>query len=449
MRYRVPANFFRHHLFAVSLLALGVFAAPSPFQPVAVAQTNISGDIAGTVTDPSAAAIVGASVTLVNKSTGAKKVVKSGAHGEYRIPLLQPGDYDLSVSAAGFEGARTTVTIGPNQVASGDVKLTIGKATTVVDVAASEPLLHTEDAQISTSFSMEQIQALPNPGNDLTFIAQTSPGAVMNTQGGYGNFSVFGLPATSNTFTVNGGYYNDPFLNLNNSGATNLLLGNNDIADVTVTSNAYDAAFGGLGGAQINEISRSGGNGFHGNASYWWNGRVLNANDWFNNASTPVTPREFDNVNQWAGAVGGPIIKDKLFWFVNTEGLRVILPSRNVAYAPTPALQAAITSTDPTAGAAFPLALPFGNLASNGNLDEVAQYNAAFGAFNNAPGIGTAQVMPVCPAPPAAPTPNCTTYDPNSFEYFNGVASNFTHEWLITARVDDKIGANDSAFVHF
>ncbi len=94
----------------------------------------------------------------------------------------------------------------------------------------------------------------------------------MNTQGGYGNFSVFGLPATSNTFTVNGGYENDPFLNLNNSGATNLLLGNNDIADVTVTSNAYDAAFGGLGGAQITK--------FHGRAAtdstatrrYWWNG---------------------------------------------------------------------------------------------------------------------------------------------------------------------------------
>ena len=445
----MPTNFLRHRLLSASLLALGVFVAASSFQPKAFAQTNISGDIAGTVSDPSGATIVGASVTLTNKDTGARKTVSSGAHGEYRIPLLQPGDYDLSVAATGFQGAKTTITVQANQIASGDMKLTIGKATTVVNVEETQPLLHTEDAQISTSFSMEQIQALPNPGNDLTFIAQTSPGAVMNTQGGYGNFSVFGLPATSNTFTVNGGYYNDPFLNLNNSGATNLLLGNNDIADVTVTANAYDAAFGGLGGAQINEISRSGANGFHGNASYWWNGRAMNANDWFNNASTPLTPREFDNVNQWAGGVGGPIIKDKLFWFVNTEGLRVILPSRSIAYAPTPALQAAITSSDPAAAAAFPLTLPFGNLAGNGNSDEAAQYNTAFATFNNAPGINTAQVMPVCPPPSQPQIPNCTTYDAGSFEYFNGVATNFTHEWLITARVDYKIGANDSAFVHF
>ena len=137
-------------------------------------------------------------------------------------------------------------------------------------MTAIESLLHTDNAQMSTTFDMESVQQLPNPGNDLTFVAQTSPGAVMNTQSGYGNFSVYGLPGTSNTFTVNGGYENDPYLNVNNSGATNLLLGNNDISQVSVITNAYDAAFGGLGGAQVNQISRSGTNHFHGNASYWW-----------------------------------------------------------------------------------------------------------------------------------------------------------------------------------
>ena len=91
-----------------------------------------------------------------------------------------------------------------------------------VEVSAGEvPLIHVDDAQISSTFTMEQVENLPNPGNDLTFVAQTAPGSVMNTQGGYGNFSSFGLPGTANTF-VNGGYYNDPFLNVNNSGATNL-----------------------------------------------------------------------------------------------------------------------------------------------------------------------------------------------------------------------------------
>ena len=110
----------------------------------------------------------------------------------------------------------------------------------------------------------------------------------MNTQGGYGNFSAFGLPATSNTFTVNGGYENDPFLNVNNSGATNLLLGNNDVSDVSVVSNAYQVEYGGLGGAQINETTRSGSNKFHGNAVYWWNGRALNANSYFHKQNDPI-----------------------------------------------------------------------------------------------------------------------------------------------------------------
>ena len=126
------------------------------------------------------------------------------------------------------------------------------------------------------------MQNLPNPGGDLTFVAQTTPGAVMNTQGGYGNFSTNGLPGTSNTFTVNGGYEGDPYLNLNNSGATNLLLGSNDIDQVTVTTNGFDASFGGLGGAQVNQISRSGGNQWHGNLDYLWNGAAMNANSWFN-----------------------------------------------------------------------------------------------------------------------------------------------------------------------
>src|ERR1039457_4641228 len=87
--------------------------------------------------------------------------------------------------------------------------------------------VQTENGDIATTIVAEQLANLPNPGNDLSFVAQLAPGAVRNTQGGYGNFEVFGLPATSNVFTYNGQYDNDPFLNLNNSGATNLLLGQN------------------------------------------------------------------------------------------------------------------------------------------------------------------------------------------------------------------------------
>jgi len=228
-------------------------------------------------------------------------------------------------------------------------------------------------------FDLQQIQSLPNPGNDLTFVAQTTPGAVMNTQGGYGNFSVNGLPGTSNTFTVNGGYEGDPYLNLNNSGATNLLLGNNDVDTVTVITNSYDAAFGGLGGAQVNEISRSGGNKWHGNLTYWWNGRAMNANSYFNKQLG--SPRNFDNANQWAAAIGGPIKKDKIFGFIDTEGIRVIIPVDQIAYGPSPAFQSAILGP---AGSADPSLAPYGNLADNGNSAEAPVYQSIFNYYNNA-----------------------------------------------------------------
>ncbi len=234
----------RKFIFALSLALLAVLMLPGSLK----AQSNISGDLVGTVTDPSGAAVPNAKVTVTNAANGQVKVTASGSAGEFRVPLLSPGAYKVSVTAPGFETTDLDASVSAGTVSPLNVKLTVGASSTTVQVTGTDiQVLHTDDAQISTTFSLSQIQNMPNPGNDLTFVAQTAPGAVMNTQGGYGNFSVFGLPATSNTFTVNGGYEGDPYLNLNNSGATNLLLGNNDVDNVTVTTNAYDAAFGGLG----------------------------------------------------------------------------------------------------------------------------------------------------------------------------------------------------------
>jgi hypothetical protein len=300
------------------------------------------------------------------------------------------------------------------------VRLTVGSTSQTVEVTASAPLLHTEAADLSTTFSLQQVQSLPNPGNDLTFVAQTAPGSVMNTGSGYGNFSSFGLPATANTFTINGGYLNDPFLNVNNSGATNLLLGNNDVSDVTVTSNAYNASFGGLGGAQINEISRSGSNKFHGNAAYWWNGSVLNANNFFNNQTD--TKKPFDNVNQWSAAIGGPIRKDKTFFFYNYEGLRLVLPTSDSVYAPDDSYQAQTLA----------------NLQANGHADEIAGYQNIFNLYNNAPGRANAVVS----------TPDSAAGGYGTV-LFRGQSGNFTHEWLMTGRVDNTFSEKDHLFVHF
>ncbi len=332
------------------------------------AQSLISGDVVGVVTDQSGAIVPNATVTVTSKATGEAHAATTNSSGSYRVPLLKPGDYTIVVTAPGFEQASVPVAVSASTTATADVKLTVGSASQTVEVTATAPLLHTEAADLSTTFSQQQVQSLPNPGNDLTFVAQTAPGSVMNTGSGYGNFSSFGLPATSNTFTINGGYLNDPFLNVNNSGASNLLLGNNDVSDVTVVSNAYNASFGGLGGAQINEISRSGSNKFHGNAAYWWNGSSLNANDFFLNQTG--TPKNFDNVNQWAAAIGGPIRKDKTFFFFNYEGLRLVLPTSANVYAPDASYEAQTLA----------------NLVANGHSDEVAGYTEYLQPVRQCPG---------------------------------------------------------------
>jgi hypothetical protein len=398
--------------------------------PVVRAQSNISGDIVGTVTDSSGAILPGAQVKVTSNATGQVKSVTTDKTGSYRVPLLSPGRYKVSATAPGFETSTANADVSIGEITQVSISLTIGKASTTIEVSAGEfQTLHTEDAQISTSFSLEQLRELPNPGGDLTFVAQTTPGAVMNTQGGYGNFSINGLPGTSNTFTVNGGYEGDPYLNLNNSGATNLLLGQNDIDTVTVTTNSYDAAFGGLGGAQVNEITRSGGNQWHGNLLYLWNGRIMNANSWFNKCTSCGynSPRNFDNANQWAASVGGPLKKNKIFGFIDTEGIRVVIPVRGPVYAPSPNYQAAILGAATTNSYA-----PYGNLAANGLSSEAPVYNKIFSYYNNAPNFAAGSVDPA---------------DPGSW-IFNGQATNFAQEWLVNDRLDVDISEKGHLFIH-
>ncbi len=288
--------------------------------PAAHAQSMLSGDIAGTVLDPSGAAVVGATVKVVSQETGASSAVTTSATGAYRISLLQPGTYTLTASATGFAVGSTNVTVAVGQITTQNLTLSLGAASETVEVNATTQLLQTDSAQLSTTVTLEQLQDIPNPGSDITYTAQAKPGVVMNTGAnsatgalGYGNFSAFGLPGVSNNFTMNGMEENDPFLNLNNSGPSNLLLGLNDVQESDVVTNAYEVEYGTLGGVQLNSISRAGSDKFHGNLIWSWNGRSMNANNWYNKNplySGSGVARPFSNFNQWAGALGGPIKKN-------------------------------------------------------------------------------------------------------------------------------------------
>jgi len=411
----------------------------------AAGQSLVSGDVTGIITDPSGAIVPNATVTLRNNGTGQTQTTATNNSGVYRFSLLPPGQYTVGASASGFQNVQKTVTVAVGQATSFNLQLPVGASNQTVEVTAEAGVLQTENGNISTTFSPEQIQLVPNPGNDLSYIVQTAPGAVMNTQAGYGNSSTFGLPATSNLFTINGMNENDPFLNLNNSGATNLLLGHNDVQEATVVNNGYSAQYGGLAGANVNYVTRSGTNDFHGNATYYWNGRAMNANSWFNKqsqlASGLPNKQPFDNVNQWSAAVGGPIVRDKTFFFVNYEGIRVLLPTSIAVNIPSPQFQAATLAN---IAATQPAQVPF--------------YQQMFSIYNNAPGASSAQNVLAQGTDPAGNVisgPGCGTFTQfgNTSTacglQFRSTAGNFTHEWLLSGRVDQNIGNNDRVFVHF
>jgi hypothetical protein len=398
-------------------------------------QSLVSGDITGIVTDQSGAVVPGASVTLKNNDTGQTQTATTNPSGVYRFSLLSPGQYTVSVSASGFQNVERPVNVAVGQASVLNLQMSVGSASQTVEVTAEGGMVQAQNGNISTTFSPEQVQLVPNPGNDLSYLVQTAPGAVMNTQAGYGNSSTFGLPATSNLFTVNGMNENDPFLNLNNSGATNLLLGQNDVQEVTVVNNGYSAQYGGLAGANVNYVTRSGTNDFHGNANYFWNGRAMNANSWFPKQAEiqnglPNRP-PFVNANQWAAALGGPIVHDKTFFFVDYEGLRVLLPTSTLTQIPSPQFQAATLAN---IGATQPAQLPF--------------YQHMFSLYNSAPGATTAGPLP---GGDLGCDGTLTTFPANTpcAVAFRSTAGNFTHEWLLTARVDQNIGNNDRAYIHF
>jgi len=427
-------NLKRFFFVAFALLVAFAFLQATP----AKAQVT-SGNIVGTVTDPSGAVVPGAQVTLKSSARGNTQSTKTNAGGVYQFFLVEPGAYNITVNATGFAAASRDINVVLGAPTEVSIALSVSGGGTTVTVTEAAPLTQNENGDVATTLSQQQVSQVPNPGNDLSFVAQVAPGVVMNTQGGYGNFSSYGMPGTSNLFTINGMDDNDPFLNLNNSGATNLLLGQNEIQEATVVQNGYSGTFGEFAGANVNYITKSGGNDFHGNAIYYWNGRAMNANDWFKNADGVNRP--FDNVNQWAGSFGGPIKKDKLFFFFNTEGLRVLLPTSSAVFIPTPAFESATISSLVANGLSQSIPFYCTNGLAAPNLPSVCASTAPvpggglgmFNFYNNANGVAGA-----------------TPYVGDSnLETFNSSAGNFTHEWQMAGRGDWNVGPNDRAFLRF
>ena len=418
------------------LVLVGTMTAPS-----LMAQSLVSGDLTGTVTDPSGAVVPNATVTLKNSGTGQTRTSTTSNSGAYRFSLLQPGTYTVSASASNFSKAETTAMINVGQATVADIKLAVGASSTTVEVTSTVPLVQADNADLSTNFDQNVVANAPNGGNDLTYIAQTAPGVNMNTGQGYGNFNTAGLPATSNVFTVNGENQMDPYLNLNNSGATNLMLGKNSVQEATVITNAYGGQYGQQAGAQVSYVTKSGTNAYHGNANYWWTGSSLDANTWFNGLSSPAAPTPFNNNNAWAASVGGPIKKDKLFFFADWEGIRYIVPTTTNIFVPTTdfanATLANLAATDPAS---------------------MALYSKMFSLYQGAPGYsgGTTFNSPGsqdggCLDLAGTTAPNGKTFGglPGQLPCINSYVASPSEpakEWLLTGRVDYNLSDKDHLF---
>ncbi len=316
-----------------------------------------------------------ASVHIVQTDNGSIHNSTSTSSGEYRFPFLNPGDYEVTAESADLIAKPVKLHLLVGQEKSVALKLDVRSVSQTVDVEAPNALLQTENANNVTTYDNHYIENTPVNGGDVTNIAFSTPGIRLNVGGGNTNFNVNGLPFSSVLYTVNGADIVEPY-NLNNkSGTSNNTLGANDVAEAAVITNAYSAQYGREAGAQVNYISKSGSNSFHGNLVENYNSQILNANDYFLNAAG--TPRARAVANQYAASVGGPVIlphianlRDKVNFFVNTEGLRYALPSSTIVSLPTTAFENYVLGNVSAAS------LPY--------------YKQLFSLYNSSPGIGRA-----------------------------------------------------------
>jgi hypothetical protein len=421
-------------------LALILPVLISLFPSQARAQGETTSAIAGEVMDASDAVVPGAIVTVTNHETGLKRSAYTDNAGRFNFPQLKPGTYSVKVQAEGFEPQQNdNVSSGLGQKQIVNFTLKIARSNEVVVVNSEAPLINPADANTSTTLSAPALEDLPNPGGDLTYPLQFSPGALINTAGsgndfvggsnGYGNVEFNGLPALSNGYIVDGLETNDPLTNLNSGLSTNLVLGLNSISEVTVNTLSYSVDQGRYGASQINYVTKSGTNQFHGNLYELWNGSLLNAADYFTNA-TPGNHKPRSTVNHFGGSLGGPIAHDKLFFFFDSEWVRIALPIVTPTIVPNAAFQQYVLQqlplgyTDPVTGLSYPAApqlVPF--------------YQQMFSLYGDTSGTPTALLG--CPI-----TAGCANRQSVSH-------SSDDHEQVQTARVDYNINSRDSAWFRF
>ena len=313
-------------LFGLLILLLSVTA-------LALAQTANTGALTGVVSDPGGAVVGGVTVTVTNESTGDIRTVITTDNGAYTVPLLPPGAYSVVFSKAGFKSSEATaVHINVTETARLDLRLEVGAVTEKVTVTGRTELLQTESSELGGVVTGQMVDNLPLVTRNYTQIVTLSPGIAAEVTnatdlgrgaGGesQGNFRANGAEGLDNNFQMNGVQIND----LQGSGffSGGIAIPNPDtIQEFKVQTGQFDAAYGRSAGANVDVITKSGSNRFHGAVFEFLRNTDLNANDFFRNETGQ--PRGVLNQNQFGFTLGGPIIKDKLLFFGSYQGTRQI-----------------------------------------------------------------------------------------------------------------------------
>jgi hypothetical protein len=357
-----------------------------------------TGTILGRVTDPTGAAVPGVKITVRNQGTGVTKEYTTDASGNYVVSYLIPGSYEVTAEAANFKReVQTGITVEVDQKAVVNLTLQVGAVSEKVEVNAQATLVQTENVEQSEVINTKQMQELPLDIRDYGQLATLQAGTVIAT-GGLGNsysgdnpqatggaVIVNGLTQDANNWQLDGVSNNESFFSII-SVSPSL----DAIQEFKVTTNDYSAEFGRAGGANVQAQIKSGTNQFHGGLFEFLRNDKLAANTFFNNASdTPRTPYK---QNQFGGFLGGPIIKNKTFFFVDTELLRTREDDTGIITIPTTLQRQGIftepgqpTIYDPMSGAPFP-----NNTVPSTRMDPAAANIMALFPSPNIPGAGLA-----------------------------------------------------------
>jgi hypothetical protein len=406
-----------------------------------LAQGQELGGIVGGVMDQKGASIEGAKITVTNAGTGQSRVVTSNSSGEYAVPNLSVGVYDVTAEQAGFKKAlANSVKVDVQQTARIDFTLQVGAANEQVTVTGSAPLLQTQDAQIGALIENKRVEELPLNGRNFTQLALLVPGATEGTAGSYEATFGLGPRGSGVAFSVNGqqSSYNQFLVDgvpaKENQHESNSLSPSIDaIQEFRVQTSNYSAEFGTEAGAQINLVTKSGNNNFHGSAYEFLRNDLFDGSNFFSGGVKPELRQ-----NQFGATLGGPIRKNKTFFFGSYEGTRIRRGFTQTALVPNQQERGGdfsdllkipqseggpVTIVDPVTGTPFP-----GNII-NTTLSPIA--TTILQKYVPLPNIGSVNQ----PFDPNTATPNYVSNDTNKINVYQ-----------VIGRVDHHFSASDEMF---